>query len=541
MDCQGVLNFALLCAVALFGFLLLLSTGEKQPPTLVAGAEGGQTFRTELHAELHKEIERQQQQILQQQQQLQQLQLEHARATATSTTSTTGLPSIEAATNQGLEEPQLAVPAAEPELSLPTAVPELNLPTAEEPELNLPAVEEPQLNIPETQGAVTQTVYQPQGFVQSPTFPTLPTSTLATSALADPEDVIGHVCPEPKHCGTCAPSPVGSENCRHLCWDFRTKCQNKVVPINLKATVNGKTFKQEPGQSGATILQGDGPEGKFVVKFHPDGKVDSISVLSSLQKLIDECGSPSYYTRSSVRSFRVKAKHRVGLVMDFARGTSLASVIGKQTEFSHNLLQKLVVAAGPHLADIAVLELLFAGGDTNPGNVFISEKGDIKIIDLDSYLERKDGNRCNSVFIPGSRNHVKRPAMRALDYRCHVPGGKIGTNYNPKIAKCINKFAGMKQKDVMAAYKLPYIQAYRLIKRATWLKTLGYEEAMTRASCGLENNESAPKSEKQRKPRDLLGMYEACCGPQKPLGKKMDYKTMKLYIRKKCSDVPKVP
>lgn len=128
-----------------------------------------------------------------------------------------------------------------------------------------------------------------------------------------------------------------------------------------------------------------------------------------------------------------------------AEGTSLDILTLKLRP--PELLARLAAVGHEAVRDAALYDLLFYQGDRHAENIFIDERGAMKLIDSrDAAL----GDACNSAFMPGSfyyersRVGVEHIANNArpqvthhwpqllLDYRCHVPGGAIGTSYPPK-------------------------------------------------------------------------------------------------------------
>lgn len=101
--------------------------------------------------------------------------------------------------------------------------------------------------------------------------------------------------------------------------------------------------------------------------------------------------------------------------------------------------------------EAAIFDLLIRQRDRNAGNVFVSEAGNLKLIDnggISSYT-------LNSVFLPSTSFHAKMilgnnfmktglieyrnkyPAPGArLDYRCHSKG-LIGKNYPSNLRECM--------------------------------------------------------------------------------------------------------
>jgi hypothetical protein len=103
------------------------------------------------------------------------------------------------------------------------------------------------------------------------------------------------------------------------------------------------------------------------------------------------------------------------------------------------------------LRDAALFDVLFVQGDRHAENVFLGDDGYFKLIDsrdqaLDSGLDSVffastisfERNRVgNEHLFNHSKPYVTHHwPQNTLDYRCHVPGGAIGTNYPPKVRHC---------------------------------------------------------------------------------------------------------
>jgi hypothetical protein len=105
----------------------------------------------------------------------------------------------------------------------------------------------------------------------------------------------------------------------------------------------------------------------------------------------------------------------------------------------------------------ALFDLLFLQRDRHNENVFLSESGGMKLIDT------RDGalsDVLDSVFFPRTyyyrRNafgfdHMRNCSMVAthqhqsilrMDYRCHAPGGVLGSAWPPAFQHCLQRFAG---------------------------------------------------------------------------------------------------
>ena len=193
------------------------------------------------------------------------------------------------------------------------------------------------------------------------------------------------------------------------------------------------------------------------------------------------------------------------VLAEHARGVSLDILTLKVTPDA--LLKRL--AAVPHAAvrDAAIYDLLFRQGDRHAENVFIADGGSMKLIDSRDAALAEDSNSC---FLPGSyyferarvgvehiTNATKPPVsyhwpQLLLDYRCHVPGGAIGTNYPPKLRECLAEWSAMSAGELYEArfaqaaagrdkselQPLMRQAAARLHAQATAMVTLGFEGAL---------------------------------------------------------------
>lgn len=103
------------------------------------------------------------------------------------------------------------------------------------------------------------------------------------------------------------------------------------------------------------------------------------------------------------------------------------------------------------VVEAAIFDLLVRQRDRNAGNVFLSENGNLMLIDNGGI----SSNHMNSVFLPSTSFHAKmilgnnfmktgyieyrnkhpHPGAR-IDYRCHSKG-PIGRNYPPALRKCM--------------------------------------------------------------------------------------------------------
>ena len=127
------------------------------------------------------------------------------------------------------------------------------------------------------------------------------------------------------------------------------------------------------------------------------------------------------------------------------------------------------------LVQSALFDALFASGDRHLEHVMLHEGGGITLIDnAHTILTPPHNTRhtANSLFLPGANFHLRnklgfpflhcctlrstcpQPKPRTcpaphtlywpalpLDYRCHVPRGRIGVQLPPRLARCLHDMA----------------------------------------------------------------------------------------------------
>ncbi len=266
---------------------------------------------------------------------------------------------------------------------------------------------------------------------------------------------------------------------------------NLTVSLERSAT---KSIRMHYGNTGASIFLATDPAGEeSVLKVHgvvtnmvSAGKVNQLLTLyrgkrylghelvlaRALTQMADECGLGHINIRERVALVRAvvpltgeKLLEERAVLAEHARGASLEMMTLKLS--SADLLATL--AALPHAAlrDAALFDLLFLQGDRHAENVFVADDGYMKLIDSrdDALYEGLD-----SVFFASTmsfeRNRVgndhvfdKTKPMKShhwpqntLDYRCHVPGGAIGTNLPPDVRRCVTKWAAMSADEMVQEY-----------------------------------------------------------------------------------------
>ena len=266
--------------------------------------------------------------------------------------------------------------------------------------------------------------------------------------------------------GTIGSCPLCSGCTHHL------EMLNLAVPMS-KAAI--KVIRMHYGNTGASLfLTTDANGTEAVLKLHgvatpmvTAGKMSQLLRLyrgrkylshelllaRSLSIMADECGLGHINIREWVTRVRAvipvtgeKIDEERAVLAEYARGVSLEMLTLKLS--SADLLDAL--AAVPHAAlrDAALFDVLFVQGDRHAENVFLGDDGYFKLIDsrdqaLDSGLDSVffastisfERNRVGNEHL---FNHSKKYVthhwpQNTLDYRCHVPGGAIGSNYPPKV------------------------------------------------------------------------------------------------------------
>lgn len=78
--------------------------------------------------------------------------------------------------------------------------------------------------------------------------------------------------------------------------------------------------------------------------------------------------------------------------------------------------------------------------------------------------------------IPGAKPYPFPDAYALLDYRCHVPGGRIGFDYPPTVQKCLEIFAQSTPDSLVQKYGLLELKdAGMLHTRAADMLERGFE------------------------------------------------------------------
>ncbi|KXZ44687.1 hypothetical protein GPECTOR_63g16 [Gonium pectorale] len=173
-----------------------------------------------------------------------------------------------------------------------------------------------------------------------------------------------------------------------------------------------------------------------------------------------------------------------------------------------------------------VLDLLTAQCDRHSENVFITNAGQLSFIDNDRALGVVTRCGSDSMLLPGNRYHTQlrlgywgqtleyykahahRPKFCTgpidirvvMDYRCYVPGGRIGTDFPPGLRACMSALARHRVPEIMQRYGFSSRKPAEILKRRSRdMLSLGFEGA-------LEG--SPPRSA----PRYVYKPQPPCCG-----------------------------
>ncbi|KAG2494960.1 hypothetical protein HYH03_006895 [Edaphochlamys debaryana] len=312
-------------------------------------------------------------------------------------------------------------------------------------------------------------------------------------------------------------------------------CDTQIKPLETVVEKNfGQNMRTEVGASPEWLFFSDLPDTpttgkKAVIKVWcmPIDKVHgtfswrctdsfagatNVQFLVAQQKVMEECGLLDVTIKVwPARVNAVVPKHGVhvwwdGLWMEKAEGISLNQLSYKRqhsfltgalsTMFNENLNRTRVLRA-------AIYDLLTSQCDRHAQNVFMTETGKVTLIDNLQAL-RFDWQYCamDSIFLPGTqknmvvrwggnivgklRNAKPRRSinpMTVLDYRCapevEAEGGRLGTNYDPQLKKCLTKLGGMTPDEIQKEYGFPYLRsAVALQSRAKAMITKGFEWAL---------------------------------------------------------------
>eukprot|EP00899_Mesostigma_viride_P012152 jgi/Mesvir1/20938/Mv08009-RA.1 len=301
------------------------------------------------------------------------------------------------------------------------------------------------------------------------------------------------------------------------CWNACVRGGDAVMTsIPPQYRWNGRFFYQDGGGSGSPVfrvLTEDGHYGyaKFACVLGLDKKGNHLFwsnrkdrecanrvkgggkvVTNSLaaQKIADECGLGDLSTPVSYQHM-YSAIPEVNTVVDQdylltleATGVALSMIMFMGTP-ANEVRQLMKKVNSTSIIRAALFDMLLSGYDRHPGNVFLTEEGDLALIDNDqSFEDPASGCPIDSLFIPGTRKNVVGRAHQyvALDLRCHADGGVIGKNYPLSLSRCLERFKKMSPVLVMDRYKLlNQKQGASVVNRATHMLELGFEKALQKS------------------------------------------------------------
>ncbi|GMH39173.1 hypothetical protein BSKO_07071 [Bryopsis sp. KO-2023] len=311
-------------------------------------------------------------------------------------------------------------------------------------------------------------------------------------------------------------------------------CLHELVRVKASALPeNNRSFALFEGQTAAGVFFASGPNvptGKAVVKVHclnREGFLrhevcsqDFIKFTENeraVRNIGKECGLEEVLTGAWVGPVNgmngTDHLNTMGYWSEVAEGLSARAIWTQATR--KMALQLINGLNSTQVIMAAMLDALTSQCDRNPNNAFISTSGKLTLIDNEkvlgvpsSCMRKYFGFRChtrlNSLFIPGPshgpvadsldwesikkegestirRSRVKRNTVVGLDYRCHTPNGKIGVDFPPQMASCLQKFSKMSVSRVKREIfwgGLSWTSARELIGRSKDLLGLGFERAV---------------------------------------------------------------
>lgn len=195
------------------------------------------------------------------------------------------------------------------------------------------------------------------------------------------------------------------------------------------------------------------------------------------------------------------------LLQDVVKGVSLNSI---HRHLSDHEGEKLLASINSTTVILsAIFDLLLTSEDRHNDNVLIDGRGHMHLIDSDKVLGLEHGIP-QSLFFPTSvymwynlfgRGFVNTHGKNAtkekpnyslmLDYRCHVRSVNghedesytLGTNYPPRVKRCLQKMDVMSTDELLGAYGLPSLESARMLKgRVHDMLYHGFEEALEKAT-----------------------------------------------------------
>ncbi|EEH58539.1 uncharacterized protein MICPUCDRAFT_56448 [Micromonas pusilla CCMP1545] len=179
----------------------------------------------------------------------------------------------------------------------------------------------------------------------------------------------------------------------------------------------------------------------------------------------------------------------------------------------------------------ATFDLLFSEQDRHGQNVFVSETGRLRVLDNEGAF-----GSVNSMFLPGGQKfEVYRIGYAAvccgnypggaekncpgkidpisapevlMDYRCHVPGGFVGTAFPPGVEPFLRRIDAMTEDEVFERYGMSHREhAGTLKRRVADAVDGGFERALMAAYARQEPGDGI------RYGNDFsYGINPACCG-----------------------------
>jgi len=298
-----------------------------------------------------------------------------------------------------------------------------------------------------------------------------------------------------------------------------TGCTHRLSALDRTRTFLGKEVTMHPGATGSNVFTAVGADGRAAILKLRRSKlfranvfdIQELPVALALPRLAAECGLGNIDAalwEGPLRAFSPDGEKldisRV-LFEETAEGISVERLI---IHYSSEAAARMV-AAVPHARwlQAALFDLLFLQRDRHNENIFVSETGDIRLIDT------RDGalaDVLDSVFFPrtyyytrnrfgfdhlrscsGTPTH-QHQSILSMDYRCHVAEDEP---LPPAFLGCVRRLAAMTPQELAVRYfreeearaehalvavRLMRKAAERLRRQAELLATYGLAGALER-------------------------------------------------------------
>ena len=283
---------------------------------------------------------------------------------------------------------------------------------------------------------------------------------------------------------------------------------------------------EHPAFKGGSHCQAKGTGSRFACNVAHLGAIDRIAEKAGVEDVIPRMTTlraKTFLPWDDTETAGFKQDVDV-LVFETVPGVSLESLGASVSRENFDLMAKI---NPDRMYRIALFEMLTSQADRHAQNVFITEGGDVHVIDNESSML----GELNSMLIPGGQKHetyrigfasvncqsdktcdaprVFPSSFGALtDYRCYVEGGYIGTNYPQKFTEFLEKIDAMKDAEEVYEYfqlAVP-VFAEKLKERAHDMLTLGFEGTAKKMYSSMNAGDG-------RFGNFQYDIHPPCCGP----------------------------